>query len=175
MGDELGMMDGDIPLSKLQDPQGINLGADKSRDPCRTPFQWNATPYAGFSSMEPWLPVATDYETRNVVSQLEDSQSILNLYRRLLQLRKEQPVLQTGKYKAINTNEPSCFAYMRFDDSQRYLILLNFSHADVQVNLEINCIGGHQILSTLMDKQGEVLTNTVALRPSEGIIMTISK
>ena len=62
-GDELGMRDVAIPPEQYQDPQGINLGI--SRDPERTPMQWDAPRYAGFSrSTETWLPVAPDYGTR---------------------------------------------------------------------------------------------------------------
>jgi alpha-glucosidase len=173
MGDELGMVDGDIPLSKMQDPQGLNLGSDKSRDPCRTPLQWNAEQHAGFSSAEPWLPVAKGYEKHNVISQLDEPHSILNLYRRLLRLRKEQSVLQTGLYRAVETNEPSCFAYLRMSEQAHYLILLNFSNQELSPKLDLNYTNGHIVLSTLMDRSGEININTLRLSPSEGLIIDV--
>ena len=66
-GDEIGLENGIIPPEKIQDPQGINLGAERTRDVARTPMQWDASPNAGFSTAEPWLPVTADYTTRNVV------------------------------------------------------------------------------------------------------------
>lgn len=173
LGDEIGMIDGKIPHDKMHDPQGLNLGADMSRDPCRTPLQWSSEQYAGFSSIAPWLPVSEDYENCNVMAQIDNPHSILSLYRRLIQLRKEHGVLQTGDYKAIETNEPSCFAYMRFDNETCLLILLNFSTELLLPKVKIRQTSGDIVLSTLMDKDEEVIIDKVQLRPSEGLIIKV--
>ena len=62
-GDELGMENGVIPPDKVQDPQGKNLGAERTRDVSRTPMQWDASPNAGFSTVEPWLPISSDFQS----------------------------------------------------------------------------------------------------------------
>ncbi|MEM6530143.1 MAG: alpha-amylase family glycosyl hydrolase, partial [Chloroflexota bacterium] len=66
MGDEIGMVNGEIKPEQVRDPQGVNLGAEHTRDVCRTPMQWDDSAYAGFSTVETWLPVTSDYTTRNV-------------------------------------------------------------------------------------------------------------
>src|SRR5690606_24238161 len=126
-----------------------------------------------FSSIAPWLPVSEDYENCNVMAQIDNPHSILSLYRRLIQLRKEHGVLQTGDYKAIETNETSCFAYMRFDNETCLLILLNFSTELLLPKVKIRQTSGDIVLSTLMDKDGEVIIDKVQLRPSEGLIIKV--
>ncbi len=93
-GDELGMRDVDIPSNQYQDPQGINLGI--SRDPERTPMQWDSSPHAGFSTMETWLPVAPDFAQVNVEVQRGDSRSPLTLFKRLIDLRRSDDALSMG-------------------------------------------------------------------------------
>lgn len=173
LGDEIGMINGKIPHDKMRDPQGLNLGADMSRDPCRTPLQWSNEQYAGFSMTTPWLPVSEDFEICNVLAQIDDPFSMLSLYRRLIQLRKEHKVLQTGHYKAIETNETSCFAYIRFDDETCLLVLLNFSTEVLLPKLQVSQSNGDIVLSTLMDKDEEVIIDKVQLRPSEGLIIKV--
>ncbi|HLA45316.1 MAG TPA: alpha-amylase family glycosyl hydrolase, partial [Aggregatilineales bacterium] len=88
MGEELGMVDGKILPEQMQDPQGFNLGVEKTRDVCRTPFQWSDAPFAGFSEVEPWLPIAEGYQTCNVEHQRHDPRSVFSLYRKFIHLRK---------------------------------------------------------------------------------------
>ncbi|MBV9548035.1 MAG: alpha-amylase, partial [Chloroflexi bacterium] len=88
-GDELGMQDVPIPSQAVQDPVEHNLpGLGLGRDPERTPMQWDASAFAGFSSARPWLPVSSDYADVNVEVERGDARSMLNLYRRLLELRR---------------------------------------------------------------------------------------
>jgi len=103
MGEEIGMEDGFIPSDRIQDPQGFGLGEVNTRDVCRTPFQWSNEPYGGFSTTEPWLPLAKGYKTRNVETQKDDPHSILNLYREQ-SLRIIQTAMSTserGKMSAV--------------------------------------------------------------------------
>ncbi|PLS77720.1 MAG: alpha-amylase, partial [Chloroflexi bacterium] len=71
-GDEIGMQNVPIPPHQMHDPQGKDDPAH-SRDPERTPMQWDASANAGFTSGQPWLPVADNYTTVNVVAQREDA------------------------------------------------------------------------------------------------------
>src|SRR4051794_18271044 len=93
-GDELGMTDTKILPSQIRDPAAVH-GA--SRDPERTPMLWDSSLNAGFSEEQPWLPVSPNYKTKNVVNQLADPESMLNLYRQLITLRKVHPALNTNK------------------------------------------------------------------------------
>jgi alpha-glucosidase len=105
-GDELGLFEGNVPPEKIQDPQGVNLGPERSRDHCRTPMQWDASANAGFSPVEPWLPVSADFPTRNVQVQMDDPQSHLNLVKALLALRRSSPALAVGTYETAETAVP---------------------------------------------------------------------
>jgi glycosidase len=126
-GDELGMRDAEIPPEKRQDPWSLtepSLG----RDGCRTPMRWSADPGAGFTSAdEPWLPVGDDYAERNVRSQLVDPGSHLNLYRRLLALRRDLAALRTGSYRPLDPVPRECFAFERAQGTERVLVAINFS------------------------------------------------
>ncbi len=168
--DELGLENGIIPPEKIQDPQGVNLGAERTRDICRTPMQWDASPNAGFSPEEPWLPVSADFEVRNVAAMLADPASILSLYRALFSLRKGSKALQVGGYTTINTSCPDCFAYQRQTEGERYLITLNFSSQNQTISLpdggKASCI-----LSTHIDRDGELDLRYLSLRSYEGLIL----
>lgn len=171
-GDELGIPNVPIPPEKVQDPQGINLGIEWTRDVCRTPMQWDNSPNAGFSSVEPWLPVTQDYQTRNVTAQRDDPKSILNLYRKLLWLRKSSPAINSGAYRALDTNHDDCFVYLRQSEDDRRLIALNFSGEDREVEIT-NLTGEALVLSTYLDREEPIDDQVIHLRPHEGVILTI--
>ena len=170
-GDELGMENGVIPAEKIQDPQGINLGAERTRDVCRTPMQWDSSPNAGFSTAEPWLPVSDDYAMRNVAAQSADPTSMLNLYRRLLWYRRGSPALYGGSYRPLGAGD-DCFVYLRAAGDERRLVALNF--ADGQRRVSAPSEGAGQIvISTHLDREESVSPSGLELRPHEGVIVEL--
>ncbi len=169
-GDELGMENGYIPPEKVVDPQGKNLGHARTRDVCRTPMQWDDSPFAGFSPNEPWLPVSADFQTRNMNAQADDPASMLTLYRRLLQLRRETPALAVGSYSPVTVSAENCFVYRRTSDRAECIVALNFSAENRQVSLP-NARRGKILLSTHLDRH-ETL-ETISLRPFEGVILAL--
>src|SRR6202011_2926550 len=101
-GDEIGMHQVAIAPDQVRDPFEKNVpGIGVGRDGCRTPMQWDATPYAGFSASTPWLPVSGDFVRENVVNLEADGRSILSLYKALIKLRKKMPQLVSGDYVPI--------------------------------------------------------------------------
>jgi alpha-glucosidase len=181
-GDELGMENGLIPPDKIQDPQGINLGADRTRDVSRTPMQWDSGPQAGFSITEPWLPVQADYPTRNVDVQLQDPRSIVNLYSRLLWLRRESPALHGGSYRPLEDLNPlyaqsPVYIFLREAGDERKLVVLNFSTVDRTVSAAFENAGsqaGQILISTHLDREGEVDLTQIELRPNEGLVIALA-
>jgi alpha-glucosidase len=170
-GDEIGMENGVIPPEKVQDPQGKNLGAERTRDVARTPMQWDLSPYAGFSPAEPWLPVSADYAARNVASQSADPASMLSFYRRLFWLRRESPALFGGSYHALDTQE-DCYAYIREATGDRKLVLLNFSAKPQKITIPDQA-QGKVLLSTHMDRQGRENLGSLTLRAYEGLVIQL--
>lgn len=168
-GEELGMTDGYVPPEKIQDPQGLNLGAERSRDGCRTPFQWDTSPYAGFSTVEPWLPVGEQYPTVNAATESQDPRSMLTLYTRLLALRRASPELHIGTYRAVDAPD-GVFAYVREDAGKAFLVALNFTDESKTLTLEK---GGTLTLSTHLDREGETLNDSLTLRADEGVLMRV--
>ena len=126
-GEEIGMTNGRIPRGQLQDPVGKRYWPfHPGRDPVRTPMQWDTSANAGFSPVDPWLPVNKNYQTANAATQTEESTSLLNWYRALIKLRRRQPALQSGSYKPVRVeNDVFCFERQLGED--RILVALNFS------------------------------------------------
>ncbi len=135
-GEEIGMVDGDIPRKYIQDPVGKKYWPfHKGRDRARTPMQWDATQFAGFSKVRPWLPVHPDYRAVNVGTQEQDENSILTLYRQLIALRKQNPVLYAGDIEFLPAPD-DVMCYVRSLGNMQYIVALNFSSRDKQITLQ---------------------------------------
>ena len=181
-GDELGMQDVPIPPEKVQDPPAVNqpeIAHLVGRDPERTPMQWDASPNAGFSApdvKELWLPLAPDYKEVNVAGQLNDPRSMLSFFRKLLAYRKASPALQWGSYRSLDAGsaeaQANCFLYERQAGDQRLLVALNFSGEEQKLSLP-GMGSGRIILSTDLDREGEVSLADLRLRPNEGCIIEL--
>ncbi|KOB77337.1 Alpha amylase [Operophtera brumata] len=139
MGEEIGMVDGYVSWEDTVDPSGCNTDDPinywtESRDPERTPFQWNSEKNAGFSSGDKtWLPVAEGYETLNVEAQSLIENSHLNVYRTLVHLRAES-AFRYGRYESVALNE-DVFAFRRWYDNEIYLVLINFRETSYSIDL----------------------------------------
>ncbi|MEM9876441.1 MAG: alpha-amylase family glycosyl hydrolase [Myxococcota bacterium] len=129
-GDELGMRDVPVPLDQQRDPWGKRVpGLDLSRDPCRTPMRWDASPGAGFTAGPPeqtWLPLGDDIEAVNVAHQRDDPASMLSLYRKLLDVRKSEPALRIGSLEWLDVGD-DLLAYRRQHHSRSVMVIMNFS------------------------------------------------
>jgi oligo-1,6-glucosidase len=155
-GDEIGMRN--IRFDRIEDYRDIGTinkykevkskGGDlaafletqkhSSRDNSRTPFQWDGTLNAGFSTGTPWIKVNPDYATVNAAEQEKDPHSILNYFRRAVQLRKDNPVLVYGRYTLLDKDNPDVYAYTREGFGKKMLILLNFRTRNAMANTAID-------------------------------------
>jgi oligo-1,6-glucosidase len=106
--------------------QYIETQKRASRDNGRTPFQWDDSPNAGFTTGTPWIKVNPNYTTVNAAAQEKDSNSVLNYYRKMVKLRKENEVLIYGLYTLLDKDNPDVYAYTRELNEKKYLVLLNF-------------------------------------------------
>lgn len=115
-GEEIGMA--------TAEPGSLDAVRDRLGE--RTPMQWDGTPGAGFTTGNAWLPLPPAAATRNRAALAADAESILNFYRRAIQLRRKSPALLEGDYAPLG-DDPDVFAYRRRSADQTMLIVLNMS------------------------------------------------
>jgi len=188
-GDELGMTN--IRFNKIDDYRDVqtlneyqhekNIGGDmdaylkrkafESRDNGRTPFQWNSTTNAGFTTGTPWINVNPNYTTINEVAEDKDLNSVLNYFRKIVQLRKDNLVLVYGKYTLLDKNNPQVYAYTREGEGKKMLIVLNFSSADATTDIGINISNAKMVLNNYKSAPvNNVNKTSIRLRPYEAIV-----
>ena len=113
-----------------------------SRDNSRTPFHWDKSPNAGFTTGTPWLMVNPNYERINVASQINDPDSVLSYYKKLTALRKDPKYSETivyGKTVPYLEDTHNLMAFMRQGENQTLLVLGNFSTKTQNVKLPSAC------------------------------------
>ena len=170
-GDEIGMRQVAIAPDQVHDPFEKNVpGIGVGRDGCRTPMQWDATVYAGFSTSAPWLPLSNDFPHENVVNLEADSRSILSLYKALIGLRKKLPQLMWGDYVPIAA-EGDLLLYRRQYGAQAVAIALNLGADPVSIGSDGVDLGSEILLSTSLDREGEKIQGRIDLRGNEGVII----
>lgn len=150
-GEELGMTNAHFDsIDKYDDVEAINyfhillqngeteeaalkvLG-ERARDNGRTPMQWNAKEYAGFSEAEPWIGLPDNYGRINVEAEEDDPDSILNYYRLLTGLRKVMKVIAEGDVCFLDSGNEKVFAYERKLDHEKLTVFCNFAGNEEQV------------------------------------------
>jgi alpha-glucosidase len=153
-GDELGMVDVDVPADWVVDPDG--------RDPERSPMPWTGAPGRGFCAegVEPWLPFGDP--AVNVADQEADPRSMLALHRRLLALRRSSDDLLEGAYSTVSAGD-GVLVYRRGSGT---VVALNLSTEPA-----VAPVSGTVVLTTELDgREGEVARGSLPLRPGEGAI-----
>ncbi|MCD6570807.1 MAG: alpha-glucosidase [Deltaproteobacteria bacterium] len=127
-GEEIGMRNLWPKRSEILDPLGKRYWPfHPGRDGERTPMQWNGSKNAGFSTGEPWLRVHPNFRKINVDIQDKDPNSLLNLYRRLIWIRKENSALREGSYKEYPNSPTGIFSFFRQTHEQHLFTALNFT------------------------------------------------
>jgi alpha-glucosidase len=170
-GDELGMSATTIPPEAMQDPWEKNEpGLGLSRDPSRTPFQWDATANAGFTTGRPWLPLDPAYPMCNARMLQADSTSILTLYERLIATRQRHAALQIGAL-AFTRVQQNVLVYERTLGEDRVFVCLNFGDRDQRVS-HLDFSGAEILLSTHLDRSGPI--SDLVLRANEGVMVLTS-
>lgn len=167
-GDELGMKQTPIPMAEEKDPWSRRVEF-RSRDGERTPMQWNSGPNAGFSTAEasPWLPIADDHTTVNVESELADPDSMLNMYRRLLDVRRESEALRVGSFMVHPSSSEDVLVYRRESDRHVVSVALNLSDNECWVSMR----SGQIIFSTLDPVRADRFRDDLILQPREGVVI----
>ena len=167
-GDEIGLPQVVIPTDRVQDPFEKKVPG-LGRDGCRTPMQWDAGAFAGFSEVSPWLPLAEDFAGNNVACLRADPASQFKLYRHLIALRRVRPALRRGAYRPLEA-DGDVLAYIRETEDDRLLVALNFGSGQVALTIPSS---GTVLLSSNAGRAGESLRYSLALQADEGVIVTL--
>jgi alpha-glucosidase len=121
-GEELGLLDAEIPPSQRVDPGG--------RDGCRAPIPWSPQPGHGWAG-PPWLPWPPEVQARNAVTQRLDAHSMLHLYHDLIRERRASPALSRGAWTRLQSH-PDVLAYVRSDADDMRAVVVNFRDGSLE-------------------------------------------
>lgn len=141
----------------------------KTRDNARTPMQWDTTEQSGFTTGKPWMKVNPNYTEINAAEQVDCEDSIFNYYRKLIQLRKELPVLTDGKFTMLDMDHNQIFAYLRDNGEDKLLVVCNFYGNTVDYAVSEKA----EDLELLIGNYTEENMQTDVLRPYEARIYRI--
>ncbi len=185
-GEEIGMLDAEIPKKDALDPishmyEGVpewlrkRMPVPLNRDVCRTPMQWNAGANAGFTSpiAKSWLPFSADLEHRNVAAQAADSNSLFNIYRDLLRLRKTYPGF-TKPYQELIPKSllpPNVLGFRRGDSGHLAWVLLNFGDRAAEIS---NSLGIKTVLLQVGQVQVDAEGGRISLEKNSAIVCFVN-
>lgn len=148
--------------------EALHILGERSRDNSRTPMQWDNTKYAGFSEAEPWISLPEDREGVNVSDQEADEDSVLNFYRKLVNLRMEYEVIRDGSIEFIFDSVKEILAYKRVGEDGDILVLNNMSKDEVSLPQSIDMAGRKILLSNYDESR---ISGIDVLRPYECIVI----
>lgn len=187
MGEELGMVDPDyhhmgdyVDVEALNafkellsegvtEETAFNIVHSKARDNARTPMQWDASENAGFTTGTPWLRPTT-FETINVEAE-EKSGKILPFYKKLIQLRKDLPLIADGSYQPYELGHEKVYAYLRETADQRLLVINNFYGETTTLAIPAEFVDGEILISNYDDVH---LAEDLELKPYETLAILLS-
>ncbi|NTD99184.1 alpha-glucosidase [Agrobacterium tumefaciens] len=142
-----------------------------SRDNTRTPFQWDNTSNAGFSSGTPWIKVNPNYKTVNVAAEEKDPNSVLSYFKKTVAFRKATPTLIYGSYQAYDLENPDIYCYTRTNGKESMLVLLNFSTKEInyQVDQKINTTSATLAINNYTESPS-LKNNNLKLMPWQAVV-----
>ena len=152
-GEELGLTNTPVSsIEELDDIESINMYHDriargfsvesimeslnaKGRDNARRPIPWTAEAKGGFTTGTPWLALNPNYKEINVEAELQNPDSVFHTYRKLIQLRKDHPIVVWGDYELLETSS-NVFAYYRTLGEERWLTVVNLSDSEEEISVD---------------------------------------
>jgi oligo-1,6-glucosidase len=140
-----------------------------TRDHARTPMQWSDKPNAGFSSVNPWIKVNSNFKSINVEQQLDDEASVLSFYRKLTAFIKQTQITSLPIWKQSHVKHKHIIAYHRENDTNQYIVIINLSNKMETLSNKFRDNQVEIIIHTY-DKP-PLLGKKMIFRPYEGIVM----
>ena len=140
----------------------LTILGQKSRDNSRTPVQWTSGENAGFTSGTPWIDIPNNYKEINVEAAIEDDQSILQTYRKLIKLRHEHDIITYGNIEPLYMDHDELFVYKRHYKDETWLVIANFSKEKVEIPQDLKVEGevmlqNGSIVNGLIDGFGAIV------------------
>lgn len=157
----------------------IKILQSKSRDNSRTPVQWNDSLNGGFSKGKPWIEISKNYKDINVEKSLEDKDSVLNYYKKLIALRKEEDIIAYGDFNMVLKDHEKIFAYIRSYKDEKILVINNFYKDECKFNLpkdlleELDSYKGQVLISNYNDSSKNF--KEFVIRPYESVVYKLIK
>jgi alpha-glucosidase len=166
----------------VKDPVGITgWPKEKGRDGERTPMQWTPGPQAGFSTNpHTWLPIPPDYKTVNVEVESANPDSLLNWYKRLIALRRDNASLRDGGFVMLQKDNPDVLSYLRtgVNGSEPVVVAINMTGRPQHMSLDLTPAGvsgtsGDTLLSTEKASPSATSLKDITLKPYAVWIATV--
>ena len=149
--------------------EAMDICYKHSRDNGRTPMQWSDEKNAGFTTGTPWLKVNPLYTQCNVREQEKDNNSVLNYYKKLIALRKNEKYVDLfvyGKTIPIFMDKDNIFAYKRVFEGEEILVVANFGQEDITLEMEKE----YQVLLNNME-ECEMANNKLVLKSTQALVL----
>ena len=138
-----------------------------SRDNARTPMQWDSSSNSGFSKSNPWIKINPNYRDINVENQLNDKDSILNFYKKMIKIRKENEALIYGEYKLILEDDENIYSYIREFENEKFIIITNLTDKKVEFNYDKEVLKYENLLISNYNIKAHEDINKILLNPYE--------
>lgn len=156
----------------LAENEIMEIIQEKSRDNSRTPMQWNTDENAGFSSGEPWLKVSENFTELNTENEIVSKQ-IRDYYKKLIQLRKEYPIIQEGSYEPFELGHQSVFGYIRKYEDKKLLVLNHF-YADEAIVKIPKALLDMEASYLVGNRNERILEETFMMQPYETVAFLLN-
>ncbi|WML51409.1 alpha-glucosidase [Neobacillus sp. PS3-12] len=142
---------------------------NQGRDNSRTPMQWDSTNMGGFTTADQtWLSVNPNYTEINVKNQLNDSASIYHFYKKMIHLRKDNPVFVYGTYELLLANHPRLFVYSRKLGRKTAIVINNFSEKLTRFRVPVSVsYSASELVLNNYDTAEQKLRKEFTLKPYE--------
>ena len=141
-----------------------------ARDNARTPFQWDGSDRAGFTTGVPWLKINPNRKRVNAEDEQNDPDSVLNYFKKAMRLRRSNRELIIGSFRLTDADNKQVFAYVREGNYERFLILLNFTPKEACATVDTDTTDAEVLLSNYSDRTRIEPSGPIALRPFEAIV-----
>ena len=140
----------------------------RSRDNARTPVQWDDSDHAGFTAGTPWIAVNPNYKEINAKAETKDPNSVFHYYKKLIALRKENPIMVYGRYEPMLEDSEELFVFTRTLDDKKLLVVCNFTDQETDFAIPEEFAGGSCLIANMEDDYSKA---EMTVKPYEAFVL----